>query len=363
MKAGKVLTIGMGVIRLVALVAVSSLTAQVAAAQSPSDTLAACRPAPAPAGGGGGARQLPPPNLDVTVPAIAGLTPGGKWTKILTLQRGNADGIVVDKDGNILNAAQDDGTIQKIDLRGNVSVLVADAHAGSLSLDKQGRLFGVTRKSLNATPGSAEAARKDGIVQYMPQRREIFKFADGSELGYRPSDLVADNRGGAYMNMMGPCLFYAGADGLLRLADNSTRVISVALSPDEQVIYAMVNGIGGAPGTIAAYDVNGPGVLANRRVLATLPNGDGNSMGVDAGGRLYIPNLRSIQVYDNTGKHLGTLPTPDVAITVALAGPDRKTLVVVTEDSNPPAPDGRRQISRSFFTMPMLTTGFTDRGK
>jgi sugar lactone lactonase YvrE len=297
------------------------------------------------------------------VPAIPALTAGGSWTRLIRREKGNADGIVADKDGNIVSAAEDDGTIEKIDPLGNVTVLVPDAHAGSLSLDRQGRLFGVTHGGRAGSVGPAAAGAKDAAVQYTPQRRTIETFADGSKLGYRPSDLVADNRGGAFVSMMGPCLFYAGTDGFLHLIENTPRIAGVAVSPDERILYAAFNGSDGAAGSIVAYDITGPGVVSNRRTLATLPAGNGNSLLVDAAGRIYTPNARSIQVYDKTGKHLGTLPTPDTAIAVALGGPDRKTLVVVTEDTNPPPAEGGRQVSRSFWTMPMLTTGFKDRGK
>lgn len=364
MKACNVLTTGLGV-AMVVIVAVPSLMAQTAAAQTSSDVPAVCRPAPAAQAPGGAARvQRPPADPSVTVSAIAGLTPGGKWNKILTNEGPNADGIIANQDGHIMNAALGRTMIQTIDLRGSlVSEQSAVASVSGLGMDRQGRLFGFSRKNAGAAPGSPEAASKDGAIQYTPQRREFTHFADGSELGFRPSDIAPDNMGGAYLSVMGPCLYYAGADGLLHYADDAPRSASVALSPNERILYSMVRGIDGGPGKVVAYDIQSPGVLSNRRTLVTLEEGNGDSMAVDAGGRLYIPNERRVQVYDSEGKHLATLPMPDVAIAAALAGPDRKTLVILTEDSNPPLPGGERHISRSFYTLPLHTTGFPDRGR
>jgi hypothetical protein len=56
----------------------------------------------------------------------------------------SADGIIADKDGNALVAQEDYDAVLKIDKADKASVLVSKAKGiGSLSMDRQGRLFGL----------------------------------------------------------------------------------------------------------------------------------------------------------------------------------------------------------------------------
>ena len=137
----------------------------------------------------------------------------------------------------------------------------------------------------------------------------------------RPNDLIADNHGGAYVTA--ECLYYASPAGVATVAQD-LHTNGINLSPDEQTLY-VTNG-----GVIVAFDVKGPGVLANRRDFATLQAGSfGDGMAVDAAGRLYVSSGPGVQVFDRTGAFLGLIPTPRAVISITLAGPDRKTLYMV----------------------------------
>jgi sugar lactone lactonase YvrE len=52
----------------------------------------------------------------------------------------------------------------------------------------------------------------------------------------------------------------------------------------------------------------------------------------DADGNVYIAS-GNIDVYDRTGRHIGTLETPERATSLAFGGPDRKTLFIGARSS------------------------------
>jgi sugar lactone lactonase YvrE len=68
--------------------------------------------------------------------------------------------------------------------------------------------------------------------------------------------------------------------------------------------------------------------------LTTKPFADrgGNSVVADSRGNVYIAG-GNVDVYDRTGKHIGTLETPERATSLAFVGPDRKILFIGARSS------------------------------
>ncbi|HTM96529.1 MAG TPA: hypothetical protein VL100_12035, partial [Croceibacterium sp.] len=70
-----------------------------------------------------------------------------------------------------------------------------------------------------------------------------------------------------------------------------------------------------------------------------------------------------IYVFDAAGKELGVIPVPRRAITLALAGADRKTLYVGAMGGVTPAgadwttPEGVRNVAMTIYRVPVLTAG------
>src|SRR3984893_4026032 len=159
--------------------------------------------------GRGQAAQQASGNLTIT--AIPGVVAaGGKWTKVWQAGGNSADGILPDKDGGVLVAQGDYDTVLKIDANGKASVSVANTKGiGSLSMDRQGRLYGAHRTE---RPGSTKPDQKsivNAITMLAPKRKTITdKWAAGTPLTVRPNDLLADGAGGAYFTV--GCLYYAG---------------------------------------------------------------------------------------------------------------------------------------------------------
>jgi gluconolactonase len=313
--------------------------------------------------------RIPVPR-DVTIMEIPGVVASGvKWTKIWQQGGNSADGIIPDKDGSVLVAQEDYDAVLKIDPNGKASVFVANAKGvGSVSMDRQGRLYGLHRTE---RPGSTKPDRAmiiNAITILAPERKTVAdKWADGTPLTVRPNDLLPDGQGGAYFTS--GCLYYANPKGGVTVVADNIRTNGIAFSPDDKTLY-VTNGGGGAgqPGTIVAFDVKGPGVLANRREFAKLEaGGAGDGCAVDAQGRLYVTSNPGVQVFDRDGKYLGVIPTPRGVISVAFAGPGKKTLFVVgsgAEDSKgEPIREGPQQTAATIYKLPMIAEGIKGRAK
>jgi gluconolactonase len=319
------------------------------------------------AGGLGPARRGPGPAAEpaprnVTITAIPGVVAaGGSWTKVWQEGGNSADGIIPDKDGSVLVAQEDYDAALKISADGQTSVAVADAKGlGSLSMDRQGRLYGAHRTERPGSTKADKASIVNAITILAPERMMIAdKWADGTTLTVRPNDLAADSHGGAYFTTS--CLYYASPKGVTVMADN-IRTNGIAFSPDDKILY-VTNG-----GQLVAFDVEGPGKLTNRRDFAILPAGNyGDGMAVDSEGRLYVSSGAGVQVFDKTGGYLGVIPTPRGIISVAFAGPDKKTLYVVgsgaDDQSGQPIRQGPQQTAATVYKLPVIAQGLKDRAK
>src|SRR5207247_2145289 len=220
-----------------------------------------------------------------------------------------------DKDGNALVAQEDYDAVLRIDKNDKASVFVSNAKGvGSLSMDRQGRLYGAHRTERPGSTKSDQASIVNAITILAPDRKMVAdKWADGMTLSVRPNDLAADGQGGAYFTS--GCVYYASANGTVTVVAENIRTNGIIFSPDDKILY-VTNG-----GTIVAFDVKGPGMLANRRDFATLDMGSGDGCSVDTEGRLYVTSNPGVQVFDKTGKYLGMIPTPRGVISVAFARP------------------------------------------
>ena len=310
--------------------------------------------------GQGRGAATPRVQRDVTpIPGV--VAAGAKWLKVWQGAGNSADGILSDKDGNALVAQEDYDAVLRLDKNDKAVVYVSNAKGvGSLSMDRQGRLYGAHRTE---RPGSTKpdiASIVNALTVLAPDRKTIAeKWADGTTLSVRPNDLAADGRGGVYFTS--GCVYYASPNGGVTVVAENIRSNGIVFSPDDKTLY-VTNG-----GTIVAFDVQGPGTLANRRDFATLENGNGDGEAVDTEGRLYVTTNPGVQVFDKTGKYLGLIPTPRGVISTAFAGPDKKMLYVVgsgAEDANgQPIRQGPQQTAATVYKLPMIAAGVKGRGK
>lgn len=318
--------------------------------------IATCKvPPPAPAARGGGPGRagaapaaapatFPPPPAEYTVAAIPGvIAAGARWTKVWETDGNNADGLLADKNGDMLIAQNHNSAVVKLDKAGKVSTVYSDTHTGgALSMNKKGELFMVQR------------GLRANVSQMAPKRRILAdKLPNGDPLdclGGVINDLTADSRGGVYFTMGG--LFHADAKGTVTRYGENLQTNGVMLSPDERTLY-VTNGR-----TVAAFDVQSDGSLKNQRQFVELPTGGGDGLSVDAEGRLYVTAGPALHVVAPDGKLLGSIPAPYGLITAAFGGPDKKTVYAVSSLIDP-----NRLQHAYVFSIPMLAQGYKDRAK
>jgi gluconolactonase len=268
---------------------------------------------------------------------------GQRWTSVYQTTGNNADGIIASGDGGLLLAQNDNGTVLKLDRNNQASIAYRDTNTGgALSQNTKGALFVASR-------GIGTA-----VMQLAPQRRVFANRFNGEPLeclGGVLNDVSADSRGGVYFTMGG--VFYADPQGNVSSYGKDLRTNGVLLSPDEKVLYVTNQQV------IVAFDVRPDGSLANQRDFVKLPAGGGDGMAVDAAGRLYVTvgggagGGNGLYVVAADGKLLGHIPSPRNLITVAFAGPDKKTLYAVAND----------RVNVDVYSIPVLAEGPKNRGK
>ena len=337
-----------------------------ASPQAPQDPgyqalIATCKtPPPARGGGPGGARggapqgggpaaaaapaTFPPPPAEYTVTGIPGVIAAGqKWTKVWEVSGNNADGILADKNGDLLIAQNHNSAVVKLEKSSKASTVYKDTHTGgALSQNKKGALFIVER------------GLRQNVSQLAPQRRVLAdKLPNGDPLdclGGVINDLTADSNGGVYFTMGG--LFHSDPKGIVTRYGENLGTNGVVLSPDEKTLY-VTNGR-----TVAAFDVQPDGSLTNQRQFVELPSGNGDGMTIDAQGRLYVTAGPAVHVVAPDGKLLGTIPAPYGLITAAFAGKDKRTLYAVVSLIDP-----MRLQHAYVYSIPMSAQGYEGRAK
>jgi gluconolactonase len=304
---------------------------------------------------------------EVTVTAIPGvISAGAKW-QVAWQGTDNADGIVGTPDGGLLFAQEQPNVIRKLDKDDKHTVFVSDTHgAGSVAMDSRGRIIAAQRtctdpgRSGTSPPCSEPTAI--AIIYPEKERKVLADNFQGKPLG-RLNDLVVHKNGTVYFTV-GGAYYMKPAGEVVSLGDN-IRSNGIMLSPDEKTLY-VTNG-----GVILAFDIQLDGSSTNRRDFGKLEGaGGGDGMAIDAAGRLYVTaQAGGVQVFSPEGKHLGTIPTPRNAISVAFSGPDKKTLYVVGSGALGPdgkeftTPQGVRNNAKTIYKIPMLAQGYRGRAK
>jgi len=311
------------------------------------------------------AQALLPGERETAIVAIPGVVASSASWEIVWADFETADGIVGTADGGVLFAQEQTDTVRKLAADGKeYTVLAGTRGVGAVSLDAQGRLYGVERtctEPLNTfLPGCNDLT---AVVQLLPERRVLAQsHANGAPLG-RLNDLIADGKGGAYFTVGGA--YYVNPAGVVStVADQDLRSNGIMLSPDGRTLYVTNNT------TVLAFDVRADGTTANRRDFGTLAGDDGgDGMAVDSEGRLYVTGNRGVHVLSPRGEHLGLIPTPRRPITVAFSGPEKRWLYAPSMGAV--GPDGKawttpETIRNTAMTMYRLTTvsqGFAGRPK
>jgi len=295
---------------------------------------------------------------EIAVTPIPGIiAAGARFTQVFQTVGNNVDGIVAAADGSLLASQEDNNAVLKIDKDDRASVYLAGVAVGSLSIDRQGRLFAVRRMPQANTPAVTQpsAPKTSGVSMLLPEVKMWDTMADGTTMMGRPSDLSADSTGGAYFTQQS--VYYASPGGRITLIGENVRGNGILLSEDEKRLYVTNDS------SIVAFDVQGPGRLTNQREFTKLEKGgQADGLAIDTAGNLYVAAGPGVQIYNRDGKYLGVIPTPPGRPTgQAFAGADRKMLYVVVQ--TPTDAHGRPMAGRTVHRIPMLAQGPTGRSK
>ena len=160
-----------------------------------------------------------------------------------------------------------------------------------------------------------------------------------------PNDLIVDARGGIYITDPGPrpvvpgrptyvSYLRAGAKEPIVIDDKIPRPNGLTLTNDGRTLIVddTLNP------TVYAYDVQADGTVRNKRTFAQLrdiPSGaesGADGMAIDRDDRVYITTVAGVQVFDATGRYLGTIKSARQGANVAFAGPDKRTLYITARE-------------------------------
>lgn len=272
---------------------------------------------------------------DKPADTVAGVGPTGPITK-LDGKYAFTEGPAADADGNVYFSDIPNKKIHKIGPGGTVTVFRDNSNsANGLMVNAKGEVVACEME------GAIVALSADG-----KERRVVTDKHDGKRYN-APNDLVLDRAGGVYFTdpmFRAPTplpqgktgVYYADAAGkVTRLIDDLPNPNGVLLSPDEKTLYVLPSG----QKKMMAYPVEGPGKIGAGKVFCELeqpkPEGNGGGDGgtVDSKGNVYITSALGLQVFDPTGKKLGTIKFPEQPANATFGGKDLKTLYVTARTS------------------------------
>jgi len=288
------------------------------------------------------AAQTEPETRVATVKSIDGIGPVGEWRKLpgtYVLSEGPA-GL---PDGTVFFTDYRGGGIFRIDpATGEITKFIDAINAGAIAIDAEGKLV-------------VAETRQGKILRIDPATRAITTISGGYN-GVRfnaPNDLVLDSHGGLYLTdpSNGATLplaqgkqsvYYVDAKGkTTRVVDYLPRPNGIALSRDGSMLFVGLT----SESELLGYHVRSPGVLNPDSVVfgrmeftPPVKRGEGartgvDGMTIDAKGNVYASSRFGIQVFDPTGKTIGTIATPEIPSNLKFAGKDGHTLYVTTYSS------------------------------
>lgn len=308
--------------------------------------LATCKHLATPSSSGAPPGFKPPSGEahEYSIETIQGVIAAGThWRTVWSVDGNNADGIVGTPDGGLLIAQNNNSAVVALDPNGKTTVVFQNTNTGgALSMSKSGALFIVQR------------GLYPSIWQLRPQRRLLADKYQGDPLDCLRTvinDLTADSRGGVYFTDGG--LFYAAANGSITQYGAGLTTNGIILSPDEKTLYVTNRD------SLVAFDVQPDASLTHQREFGRL-RGPGDGATIDADGRVYVTEHSSqdgIEVFSNRGEPLGVIPTPYPVISLAFAGPDKKTLYAVAETGKSPAQ------AAAILAIPTIAAGYPGRAK
>lgn len=205
-------------------------------------------------------------------------------------------------------------------------------NSNGLTLDLQGRLIACEHGTRRVT-----RTEKDGTIKVLADSY------NGKKLN-SPNDVVVKSDGTIYFT---DPPYGIGADqqeqdcqGVYRIKTDGTlellvkdfdRPNGLCFSPDEKKLYIADSS---NLKHVRVFDVQKDGMLTGGKVFAQIVgNGVPDGMKVDVKGNLYVTGPGGVWIFDPSGKHTGTIETPETPANCAWGDKDGKTLYMTAVTS------------------------------
>jgi len=200
--------------------------------------------------------------------------------------------------------------------------------ARGLIFDRQGRLLACETGNRRVT-----RTEKDGAITILADRFEgkrlngpddLLHAIDGST--YFTDPATGRLPGGTKFEQPHAAVYQIMRDGTLRaVATDFKAPNGLALTADQRTLYVSDS----AANHIRVFSIRGDGRLDGGKVFASMPSGKGEAGGIetDFDGNVYCTGPGGVWVFDNGGRHLGTLPVPGTPSNIGW-GDDYRTLYV-----------------------------------
>jgi len=201
---------------------------------------------------------------------------------------------------------------------GKLSVFREKSHgANGLTFDHQGRLL-----ICEAGPGRVTRTEKDGSITVLANRHGDIRLNGISDLVYNIdgsvyfSNMLCRNDAGGSQRTIVSAVYritrtqIPGTSRLEKVSEECERASGVALGPKQDLLY--VADVGRR--NILIQPLNDDGTLGKGRVFAELASDEpGGPAGLktDELGNVYSTGPGGLWIFSPTGKHLGTIVTPE----------------------------------------------------
>jgi gluconolactonase len=179
---------------------------------------------------------------------------------------------------------------------------------------------------------------KDGTMSLVVDKHGTAPFLS-------PNDLIVDARGGIYITDPGPrpvvpgrptyvSYLPPGAKESIIVDDKVARPNGLTLTNNGRTLI-VDDTIGN---TVFAYDVQPDGKVTNKRPFAQLRDipadkeSGADGLAIDSEDRVYITTLPGVQVFDSKGTYLGTIKSGRQGANVAFAGPGKNILYITARE-------------------------------
>jgi gluconolactonase len=230
---------------------------------------------------------------DIPADTIYRVTEAGEVSVFLK-PSGKSNGLMYDRDGTLIACRHWERNVARITPEGQVTV-IADSYGG---------------KKLNSPNDCSIAA--GGAIYFTDPHYGL----EG-----RPKEQPCEG------------VYRLAPDGMLtRVIDDMTRPNGLHLSPDGKTLYVADS----QDCKLRAYTLQADGSATDGRDLIDMhvqAEGVPDGMTMDAEGIIYCTGGGGIWVITPEGKHLGTIPVPEVPANCTFGGPDNNVLYITARSS------------------------------